>query len=147
MSALRTTVPARTPSSTDTAPVTLSRAAAAALGAFLVAHGGAHVVGALEMWGLRHDNAALAMDTAIRYEGTGAALMGVAWCLGLVAMVLAGALLAVRHRRAVRVLTLATGLSAVICGANLPTAFIGLAIDAAILVVLAVISARARRNR
>lgn len=134
-----------TPTPAAAALVPSSRAWAVAIGAFLIAHGGAHVVGALEMWGLRHDDATLAMDTAISYTGAGAALMGVAWCLGLAAMVLAGVLVGLRHPWATRAVAGAVGLSLIVCLAGLPTAFIGVAIDVVILVVLAV--ARARRTR
>src|SRR5512133_2095142 len=55
---------------------------AAALGLFLAAHGLAHLVGALAMFGVRSGEATDGMETYVTYDGLAATIMGVAWCVG-----------------------------------------------------------------
>lgn len=119
---------------------------AAALGLFLAAHGLAHLVGALAMFGVRSGEATDGMETYITYDGLAATIMGVAWCVGFAAMVVAGVVVMLRQRRAVRVLAIATGLSMMVSLSGLPASSAGVVIDAAILVALGGMAAIAVRR-
>jgi hypothetical protein len=144
------TITVAPPSTGVHVPQSLRAASAAAAGIFLALHGIAHTVAFFAQWELSHFKG-ISYNTTLFYGkvdvgDVGIRIDGLLWLVAAAAFLVVGLRLAWLRKVEVRPLLVVTLFSLALCVLGLSQAIVGVWIDAAILVGLAVLMILVRRT-